>query len=80
MALTPEIDAAVDGDGNRRHPAVELSATRDEDPAGHVTLAVLGLSLAWQPLVGLQLDVGSNIGLNGNSADVEAYTGISRRF
>lgn len=58
----------------------ELSLTRDEDPAGHSTEALAGLSLAWTPSHNLQLDAGANVGLNQASPDVEFYAGISRRF
>lgn len=59
---------------------LELQATRDDDPAGHATQTLAGLSLAWQPKDDLQLDAGSVLGLNHDSPDVELYVGISRRF
>jgi len=98
FSLTPEIDAAVDGDGKGRHLAygsaagftlkisdalsgsAELAAFRDEDPAGHATQALSGLSIGWQPGKDLQLDLGATAGLNSKSPDVEVYAGVSRRF
>lgn len=98
IELTPEIDAAVDGDREGRHLAygtvvgisaalseavsgtLEMQVTRDEDPAGHSTRALAGLSLGWQPGDDLQLDVGAVAGLNAASPDIELYFGITRRF
>jgi len=98
LGLSPEIDAAVDEDGDGRHLAygsviglsadlsdkisasIELSAMRDDDPEGHVTESLAGLSMGWQPKDDLQFDIGTNVGLNRDSADVEVYAGLSRRF
>jgi len=98
IGLSPEMDAAVDEDGDGRHLAygsviglsadlsdkisasIELSAMRDDDPEGHVTESLAGLSMGWQPKDDLQFDIGTNVGLNRDSADVEVYAGISRRF
>ncbi len=97
VALTPEIDAAVDEDGEGRHAAygsvggvtaklsaslsatAEYALTRDQDPAGHQTQQLAGVSLAFQPRDGLQFDVGANAGLH-HAPDIELYVGISRRF
>ena len=59
---------------------VELSAGRDEDPAGHSTEVLAGLSAGWTPNDNLQLDIGANVGLNHNAADLELYLGIAKRF
>jgi hypothetical protein len=98
LSLTPEIDAAVDEDGNGRHAAygsaaginlkfseklggsAELAAFRDDDPSGHSTQTFGALSLGWQPIDDLQLDIGATAGLNTKSPDVELYAGVSRRF
>lgn len=98
IELTPEIDAAVDGDRNGRHlaygsvigfsaalsgsvsGALEMQVTRDEDPAGHATQMLAGLSFGWQPGNNLQLDAGAVTGLNSASPDIELYFGITRRF
>ena len=58
----------------------ELSIGRDEDPAGHSTQALAGLSFGWTPGDNVQLDVGANAGLNRDSPDVELYFGVTRRF
>lgn len=58
----------------------EVQVMRDRDPDGHNTQALAGLSLGWQPGKDTQLDIGTNLGLNHASPDVEAYVGISRRF
>jgi hypothetical protein len=58
----------------------DLEALRDRDPSGHSTEALAGMSLAWQPRPLLQFDVGSNIGLNHASADLELYFGVVRKF
>ncbi|MBY8822834.1 transporter [Sphingomonas colocasiae] len=98
LALSPEIDAAVDSDGKGRHlgygsvvglefsltdalsTSTEISIHRDDDPAGHTTEALAGLSAGWQPSKDLQFDIGLNIGLNATSPDTELYFGIARRF
>ena len=59
---------------------VELSAGRDEDPSGHATQLLAGLSAGWTPSDDLQLDVGANLGLNRESPDLELYFGVARRF
>jgi hypothetical protein len=58
----------------------ELSIGRDEDPAGHSTQALAGLSVGWTPNDHVQLDVGANAGLNRASPDMELYFGVTRRF
>lgn len=57
----------------------EIAAKRDEDPAGHSTEWLAGLSAGWMAKDDLQLDAGANIGLHG-AADVQLYLGVSRRF
>jgi hypothetical protein len=58
---------------------VELAATRDDDPSGHVTEWLSGLSAGWMIDDDLQLDAGANIGLHA-APDVQLYFGLSRRF
>jgi hypothetical protein len=58
----------------------ELSAGRDEDPTGHSTEVLAGISAGWMPNDDFQIDVGANIGLNDNTADLELYLGIAKRF
>lgn len=60
--------------------STEISIHRDDDPTGHITEALAGLSAGWQPDDDLQFDIGLNIGLNAASADTELYFGIARRF
>ncbi|MCC7394395.1 MAG: transporter [Sphingomonadaceae bacterium] len=59
---------------------VEISAQRDKDPAGKTTAWLGGLSLGWTAADALQFDVGANIGLNRQAADMQAYFGIAYRF
>jgi hypothetical protein len=58
----------------------EVAATRDDDPEGHTTEAYGAVSTSWTPSDDLQLDMGTNLGLNHNAADVEVYVGISRQL
>jgi hypothetical protein len=58
----------------------EISVGRDEDPGGHSTQLLAGLSAGWTPSDNLQLDIGANAGLSRNSPDVELYFGVARRF
>lgn len=61
---------------------LELWAQTDDDPGGRKTPASLDLSAAWIPQAApdLQLDIGVNRGLNGDTPDVQAYVGLARRF
>lgn len=59
---------------------VEMSATRDRDPGGHITELLGGVSAGWQPDANRQWDIGVNVGLNRNSPDVQLYVGITQRF
>ena len=58
----------------------ELAATRDDDPSGHSTQELAGLSFGWTPGHNFQLDAGANVGLNHAAPDLEIYAGITRRF
>ncbi|MEA3053498.1 MAG: hypothetical protein QOG72_2401 [Sphingomonadales bacterium] len=58
---------------------VEIAATRDEDPSGHSTEWLAGLSAGWMANDDLQLDAGANVGLHG-APDLQLYVGVSRRF
>ncbi|MDI1294455.1 MAG: transporter [bacterium] len=98
LGLTPQVDAAVDGDGKGRHLAygsvaglgfalseavsgtIEAQVTRDDDPDGHATQALAGLSFAWKPSDAMQFDIGLNLGLNSVSPDSQLYVGVVRRF
>lgn len=60
--------------------ALEYQGVRDEDPSGRSTQSLAGLSFGWQPSGNLQFDIGSNVGLNRDSDDIEVYFGVSKRF
>lgn len=69
-------DATVD----KLTTTVELSEMRNDDPAGHETETVAGLSLGYRPSENMQFDAGTNVGLNHHSPAVQLYVGLSRRF
>jgi hypothetical protein len=58
----------------------ELEADRDDDPSGHSTQELAGLSFGWTPGHDFQFDAGANVGLNHAAPDLEIYAGITRRF
>ena len=58
----------------------DLRVLRDNDPGGSVTKSTAGMSVAIQSGDNLQFDVGSNVGVNRSSPDLEIYLGISKRF
>lgn len=60
----------------------ELWGQRDDDPSGHVSQYSLDIVAAWQPkqLANLQLDIGTYLGLNRNTPDVELLGGVAIRF
>ena len=60
--------------------STELYAREDQDPGGVVTQcsADLGLSLGLRD--DLELDVGTNLGLNPQTAAVQGYIGMAKRF
>ena len=58
----------------------EIWALRDQDPSGHATQATLDLLGAWQSGADTQFDLGSYIGLNSNTPDVEILGGFTHRF
>src|SRR5258706_2416768 len=70
LAFGGPVGLAVD---LRRHGSVgaEIEGIRDRDPSGHVTTALAGLSAAWRPRDDWQIDLGTNVGLNHDSPDVE---------
>lgn len=67
--LTPSITATI-----------EAAAMRDDDPGGHETQALGGLSIEWQPSDDSQFDLGVTIGLNHDAPDRQLYLGFVRRF
>jgi hypothetical protein len=58
----------------------ELAVAHDEDPSGHSSQALAGLSVDWTPNANTQLDLGTNLGLDRNAPDAELYFGVVRRF
>lgn len=58
----------------------ELWTAQNEDPAGHVRQYSADFALAYVAAPTLQFDVGTNIGLNRATPDVQAYVGVSTRF
>lgn len=59
---------------------LDLSIARDDDPLGASTEALAGLGLAYGVNDDLQLDIGANVGLNRDSADLQIYVGAASRF
>jgi hypothetical protein len=60
--------------------SVELWTAQDYDPSGHVDQYSADVALAYLARPTLQLDAGTNIGLNRATPDVQAYVGVSTRF
>ena len=60
--------------------AIELQASRDNDPIDKTDQWLGGLSLAWSPSDALQLDAGAAIGLGRHDPGLQLYAGIARRF
>lgn len=58
----------------------ELAATRDRDPAGTSTQLLGGVSAGWAATDDLQIDAGTNIGLDDDAPDLELYFGVAARF
>ncbi|HET8749624.1 MAG TPA: transporter [Sphingomicrobium sp.] len=52
----------------------------DWDPAGTTKQVSADGSIAWLARNDIQLDAGANFGLNRQTADVELYVGVSKRF
>jgi len=61
---------------------VELWGQRDNDSSGHTSQFSLDAVAAWQPkqLANVQLDIGTYLGLNRNTPDVEMLGGVAIRF
>jgi hypothetical protein len=58
----------------------ELWTTTNFDPVDTVTLASADAAVAYLVNNNLQLDLGTNIGLNRHTTDIELYAGVSVRF
>ena len=60
--------------------SAELWTAQNQDPAGHIRQYSADFALAYLAGPTLQLDAGTNIGLNRATPDVQVYAGISTRF
>ena len=60
--------------------SAELWTAQNYDPAGRVRQYSADFALAYLARTTLQLDAGTNIGLNRLTPDVQAYAGVSTRF
>lgn len=60
--------------------SAELWTAQNYDPAGRVRQYSADFALAYLARPTLQLDAGTNIGLNRLTPDVQAYAGVSTRF
>jgi len=58
----------------------ELWTNFNFDPDGTVEQASLDAALAYSVTGNAQLDLGTNLGLTRDTADVELYAGVSLRF
>ena len=58
----------------------EISAFRDEDPAGHTTDSRFALSGAWHAGRSLQIDFQVDIGLSADAPDHAILLGFARQF
>ncbi len=79
--------AAVTGLVNVAHPltrrlsfAIELWAQDNRDPAGTIRQRSADAALIFLVNPTLQLDVGTNVGLNRSTPDTQVYLGLSHRF
>ena len=79
-AATAQVAALGWAASGRLNLSAEIWGAWDWDPAGTTRQASADGSLAW--LIGddVQLDAGSNFGLNRATPDVEVYTGVAVRF
>lgn len=59
---------------------LEVAANRDDDPSGHSTEWLGGVSAGWMVRDDLQLDAGANVGLDSTAPDLQLYLGVAKRF
>lgn len=59
---------------------LEMQALRDQDPDGHVTQAFVALAASYAAHDQIQIDAGTVMGLNRDSADLQLYIGLTRKF
>lgn len=60
--------------------SAELSAYRDDDPAGGTTQLAAAGSIAWQVAEDQQFDAQISLGLNRATPDLQLLVGLARRF
>ena len=60
--------------------SAELWTSQNYDPAGHSHQYSADFALAYLASPTLQLDAGTNLGLNAATPDVQLYAGVSTRF
>lgn len=60
--------------------SLEFTLSRDLDPDGHSSARSAAVSFAWQVADDVQLDLGSNFGVDRKTAGAELYAGIASRF
>lgn len=60
--------------------AIEAAVMRDNDPADAATSAIAGISAGLMLNGNMQVDIGSEFGVNGNAPDRRLYVGVARRF
>lgn len=66
--------------GSRASLVVEYWTMSNRDPAGTVKQSSADIAVSWLVTPKLQLDAGTNIGLNNATPDSQVYIGLSRRF
>lgn len=59
---------------------VEFAAFRDRDPAGRETALIAAAAASWLVAPDLQLDLGVDVGLNEEAADLNLVAGAAYRF
>ena len=65
---------------NNVSATAEIGLTYDDDPSGESWAPVASASVGWAPRDLLQIDAGTVVGLNDDSADLQIYFGISKLF
>jgi hypothetical protein len=76
LLLIPEVDAFKDSADDGRHAKRTTTMT----PIVKTTQVSFHTALFWIVLPNVQLDVGTNFGLNSATPAVQVYTGLSQRF
>lgn len=66
--------------GSRASMVVEFWNMSNRDPSGTVKQSSADIAVTWLATPTLQLDAGTNFGLNKATPDTQVYIGLSRRF